>query len=127
MKILILANIGSYLYKLRRELIDKLIHEEYVVYISCINDEYVPKLQDLGCKYTETKLKRRGKNLISDITFIFNYIKTISKIKPDIILTYNIKPNIYGGVICRIKKIPYITNITGLGTELQNDNFFRKI
>lgn len=35
-------------------------------------------------------------------------------------ITYTIKPNIYGGLVCRLLKIPYAANITGLGTAFQD-------
>ena len=47
--------------------------------------------------------------------------------KPDLVITYTIKPNIYGGMVCRFLKIPYAVNITGLGTAFQNDGMLRKM
>ena len=38
-----------------------------------------------------------------------------------------IKPNIYGGIACRLLKTPYISNITGLGTALENKGLLQKI
>ena len=40
--------------------------------------------------------------------------------KPDVVLTYNIKPNVYGGMACQQLKIPYLPNVTGLGTPVEN-------
>ncbi|MBP3676999.1 MAG: hypothetical protein J6I97_01485, partial [Agathobacter sp.] len=53
--------------------------------------------------------------------------KMIKQIRPGLVITYTIKPNIYGGMICRWMKIPYATNITGLGTTFQNDGLLKKI
>lgn len=127
MKILILANFGMGLYKFRKELLEKLISENHEVYISLPNDEYVPKLEVLGCKFVDTKLNRRGTNPITDLELLLDYVKLIKQIKPDVVLTYTIKPNIYGGIACRITKIKYIANITGLGTAVENPGFIQKI
>ena len=51
----------------------------------------------------------------------------MKKIQPDLVITYTIKPNVYGGFACRILKIPYAVNITGLGTAFQKDGLLRKI
>ena len=59
--------------------------------------------------------------------FIFSYVKTIKHIKPDTVLSYTIKPNIYGGIASRINKVPYLVNITGLGTSAENPGFIQKI
>ena len=39
--------------------------------------------------------------------------------RPDLVITYTIKPNIYGGSVCRLLSVPYVVNITGLGTAFQ--------
>jgi glycosyltransferase involved in cell wall biosynthesis len=127
MNILVLANFGMGLYNFRKELLEALIKQNNDVYISLPKDEYVPKLTSLGCKYIETKLDRRGTNPIRDLKLLLQYIKMIKEIKPDIVLTYTIKPNVYGGIACRITKTPYITNITGLGTSIENKGLLQKI
>jgi len=115
------------LYKFRKELIEKLINLNYDIYISLPYDEYFSQLQELGCECIETDFNRRGKNPINDIKLFINYIKLIKKIKPDVVFTYTIKPNIYGGIVCRLLKIPYIANITGLGTAVENAGTLQKL
>jgi hypothetical protein len=65
MKILVLANFGMGLYNFRKELLQELIKLNYEVYISLPYDEYVPKLEKLGCKFINTPLSRRGTNRCS--------------------------------------------------------------
>jgi glycosyltransferase involved in cell wall biosynthesis len=127
MKILVLTNFGMGLYNFRKELLEELINNQNEVYISLPNDGYVPKLVSLGCQFVETPLERRGTNPIKDIKLLLHYIKIIKRMKPDVVLTYTIKPNVYGGLACRITKTPYITNITGLGTSIENKGIIQKI
>ena len=47
-------------------------------------------------------------------------------IKPDIVLSYTIKPNIYGGIATRSLRIPQLANITGLGTAVENPGLMQK-
>ena len=51
----------------------------------------------------------------------------IKNIRPNIVLTYTIKPNIYGGITCANLKIPYIATITGLGTAVGKKGFLQVI
>lgn len=125
-KILILANNDTGLYKFRKELIEELL-KKYIVYISLPNGDFIPDLIKLGCDFINTNIDRRGKNPILDIKLLIHYEKILKKIKPDIVLTYTIKPNVYGGMVCRLKKIPYISNITGLGTALEKSGFIQKL
>ena len=119
MKVLILANNDTGLYKFRKELIEKLC-EDNSVYIALPYGDLIEPLKELGCEYIQMEFNRRGTNPVKDIAQIYQYVKLIKKIKPDIVLTYTIKPNVYGGIACQIMKTPYISNITGLGTIVCN-------
>lgn len=127
MKVLVLANFGMGLYNFRREILEELINKGYEVIVSFPEDEYVPKLKKIGCKFVETQVDRRGTNPVKDLKLLLNYVKIIKQIKPNIVLTFTIKPNIYGGIACNLLKTPYITNITGLGTSIENKGILQKI
>lgn len=127
MKILVLANFGMGLYNFRKELLEELIKKNHEVFISLPNDEYVPKLVRMGCNFINTPISRRGTNPITDFKLLMNYKKIINKIQPDVVLTYTIKPNVYGGLACRLAKVPYVANITGLGTAVENGGLLQKI
>ena len=119
MKTLILTNFDLGLYQFRRELVKELL-KQGDVYISLPYGELVDKLVEDGCKFIETPLDRRGMNPAKDLALIMFYISTIKKLKPDVVLTYTIKPNVYGGMVCGMLNVPYLSNITGLGTSIQN-------
>jgi len=125
-RILILANNDLGLYKFRKELLQELV-KQYEVYISLPDGKFVSNLTNLGCKFINTPINRRGTNPITDLKLFLRYIKILKKINPDVVLTYTIKPNIYGGIACRLLKTPYISNITGLGTALENKGLLQKI
>ncbi|TMN21936.1 glycosyltransferase family 4 protein [Lentibacillus cibarius] len=125
-RILILANNDVGLYKFRKEVIEALL-VDYEVYVSSPHGDLVPDLEEMGCKYINTPMSRRGTNPISDIKLFFNYLQIINNVNPDAVLTYTIKPNVYGGLACRVKGIPYITNITGLGTAAEGNGLLQKI
>ncbi|MEK4947789.1 glycosyltransferase family 4 protein [Carnobacterium sp. FSL W8-0810] len=126
-KILILANSDIGLYNFRKEIIQGFVEENYEVHISLPNGPHVKKLIDLGCIFHETSVDRRGVNPLIDLKLIINYIKLIRNIQPNLVLTYTIKPNLYGGLVSRILNIKYIANITGIGTVFQKESFLKKI
>ena len=118
-RILILANSSSGLYQFRYELV-KALTNEYEVYASLPDDTNNEELTQAGLKIVTTPINRRGINPIEDIKLLKAYFKLLSELKPDAVLTYTIKPNVYGGWACARKKIPYMANITGLGSALEN-------
>lgn len=126
MKVLILANNDLGLYKFRREVIEALLKENEV-FICLPNGEYVEKLVDIGCKYLECDINRHGMNPLQDLKLIRRYSGVIKRCKPDIVFTYTIKPNVYGGMVCASKRIPYVANITGLGTAVENPGVLQKL
>ena len=93
MVILILANNDLGLYKFRKELLKRL-NKKYKMVISIPFGHYINKLHELGGQYVNTKLNRHGINPISDFKLFLHYKKLIKAYKPDIVLTYTIKPNI---------------------------------
>lgn len=126
-KILVLANNDAGLYKLRKELLKHMLQLDYKVFISLPNGEYIETLKELGCTYLDTYIDRRGINPINDCKVLIKYFRIIKKIKPDIVLTYTIKPNVYGGIVCRLLKAPCLANITGLGSAIENKGFLQKV
>ena len=111
-KILILANSSGGLYDFRNELVEKLL-KEYRVSVSLPDEVRTRELADEGCKVIHTPINRRGVNPAEDFRLLLNYRKLLKEEKPDLVLTYTIKPNIYGGFCCRRMKIPYLVTVTG--------------
>lgn len=126
MKILILANYDVGLFCFRKELIEELLKKNTVL-ISLPYGELVEPLKSMGCVFIDTQFERRGINPIKDFVLMLRYYKLIKKQKPDLVITYTIKPNVYGGFVCRMLKIPYAANITGLGTAFQGKGMLRKL
>lgn len=120
MKVLILANNDVGLYNFRKELIQRLIQENIQVHIALPNGERIPDLEKIGCVYHEIQIDRRGMNPVKDGLLFGKYLRLLRNLKPDTVLTYTIKPNIYGGIAGRICRKQYIVNITGLGTAIEN-------
>ena len=125
-KVLILSNKDTGLYFFRREVIEAIISEGYELYISVPPGDYTDVFCDMGCKVIQTDIDRRGKNPFKDLKLIFFYFNLIKKIKPLVVLTYTIKPNIYGGVACGALSVAQIANITGLGTEIEKGGITSK-
>lgn len=127
MKILILSNSYGGMWHFRKELIEKLIENKHQVYLSAPNDQYIDNFIKLGINCIKTNISKHGVNPITDIKLFLFYRSTIKQINPDIVFTYTIKPNVYGGLACQLCKIPYLANVTGLGTAIKNGGILQKI
>lgn len=126
MKILILTNNDVGLYKFRKELIEALV-KEHMVYACLPKGDMVPYIEELGVKFIQDEFDRHGTNPISEIRHYLRYKKIVKAINPDIVFTYTVKPNIFGGAACASMKVPYVVNVTGLGTAVETPGLMQKI
>ena len=121
-----LANNDVGLYRFRKDLLAALLRTGHEVYISLPNGDFVPELVQLGCCFIDTPIERRGMNPLHDSKLFHQYRAMLKEVKPDLVLTYTIKPNIYGGLACRMAHIPYAVNITGLGSSIENGGWLKR-
>ena len=127
MKVMIIANNDIGLYKFRKELIEALVKDNEV-YICLPNGEYIKDLEILGAKFICCDLlDRHGTNPIKELKLITYYKNVLKKHEPNIVFTYTIKPNVYAGIACAALNIPYVANITGLGTSVENPGPIQKV
>ena len=127
MKILILANYDLGLYKFRKELIEELLDQGHKVYISLPDGDLVRPLETMGCIFIDTPVDRRGVNPKTDFALFRDYRKMMREVNPDLVITYTIKPNIYGGIAAWMSKKQYAVNITGLGTAFEKAGLIRTV
>lgn len=129
-KVLILGNSHLVVFKFRGELIEELVKQNYDVYVCFPNGPFgdgEESAKKYGCHFIEIPMERRGTNPVKDLQLIKNYFLIIKKTKPDMVLAYTVKPDVYGGIVCRILQIPFMPNITGLGKGLDEKGLIQKI
>lgn len=117
-KIMILTNHSYMLYQFRKELIQEFM-KKYEVVLSMPYVGHEDDFKKMGCKCIETPIDRRGINPVTDLKLIRAYRRMLKSEKPDMVVTFSIKPNIYGGLLCGWMKIPFCANVQGLGTAFQ--------
>ncbi len=127
MKILFISNHEVTLYYFRLELINRLISDGNEVYISQPYGKYKEYFESLGCICIDTHITQYGMNPIKEISLVTEYKRIIKDIKPDAIVTYTIKPNLYGGIAAASCKAPYISTVTGMGKAFEKGLLMKKL
>jgi len=125
-RVLILTNSSGGLYDFRNEFVQALL-VEHEVFISMPDDTKEKELKAEGCRIVKTAINRRGINPVEDLKLYRTYSKMIKELKPDLVVTYTIKPNIYGGFAAGRRKVPYIATITGLGGAFDKTGLLLKV
>ena len=130
-KILISANVIFTIANFRIELIKFLLLRNYEIVCVASKDELSGNaeevLEKLGVRFIEVSVSRKGLNPIEDLKYLLNLIKIYKNEKPNTVMHFTIKPNIYGTLACRFLKIPSINTINGLGSGIIKENFLSKI
>ncbi len=126
-KILIVGNNSNGMYLFRGMLISELVKQGNEVVVLTPFDLNVDDIRMLGVRLYETPIDRRGMDPLKDLKLIRLYKNIIKAEKPDLVVTYTIKPNIYAGYICSKYNITYAANITGLGSVFQSVGVVRSV
>lgn len=125
-KVLILINSSGGLCDFRGEFVEALC-AAYEVWVSMPDDVKEKELVDMGCHIVKTPINRRGINPLEDLKLYRAYGKIMKDLRPSLVVTYTIKPNIYGGFAAGMQKIPYIATITGLGGAFDRKGLLLKL
>lgn len=127
MKILVLTNNFLGLHSFRKEVMKTIRDAGHEVIISAPFDEKKAYFEEIGCKLIDTQFNRKGTNPLKDLGLILRYRRLLKQEKPDAVLSYTIKPNLYGGMACQMCGVPQIVNITGLGSAVENPGWLQKV
>ena len=125
MKFLMISSFLPSVLNFRGKLLEAIQAKGYEIHIMVpelvnFQEEY-QKLIALGYQVHEIPMQRTGMNPLADLKLLKNMYQQIRQIQPDVVLSYTIKPVIYGTLAAGLAKVPKrFALITGLGYAFQN-------
>lgn len=126
MRILIAINQARVLYDFKRELVEALCARGDELFFSFEEDFRTSAFADKGT-IVPTPIEPRGLNPLKDVKLYLFYRKLLKKLRPDLVLTFTVKPNAYCGRACRATRTPCVATISGLGTAFYGCETKRRI
>lgn len=126
MKVLLTGNTAFKLANFREGLIRRLIADGHTVTALVPSDDYAPMLREMGCEVIDLEMNRKGISVLSELPLLLRVFRHLRDIRPDIIFGYTIKNNIYGALSARVLGIPFVPNVTGLGTAFEQPGLLNK-
>lgn len=126
-KIFIVINNPWYAYSFRLNLARAFQTLEYRVYFLMPLDGYYSKLIAQEFEILPIDVDANGLNPLSDLKLLWSLYRIYREVKPEAVLNFTIKPNIYSSMVARWLKIKAISNITGLGTVFIKQTFITQI
>ena len=127
MHILITVNAAWNVLNFRRPLVAAMIADGHSVTVLAPRDDSVAALESLGCRFLPLAMSVKGLNPMQDVKLIGRMRKIFREEQPDAIFSYTIKNNIFGALAARTLGIPFIPNVTGLGTAFLSGGFLQFI
>lgn len=125
--VLFLVNRDIVIYNFRQEIVERLIADGHEVHISSPYGERIDDLVRIGAVFHDIQIQQRKMNWIDEIRLISDYKKLMEEVRPDIVFGFTIKPNTYGAIAARRYNIPFVANITGLGTAVEKPGIVQRI
>jgi len=125
--IALVSNTAWYLYNLRLGVIHFLQSKGFEILAIAPNDDFMKLLEQENCKTVAIEMDRRGTNPLSDVVLMRRLHKIYRDHKPDFIIHYTIKPNVYGSLAAKAAGIPSIAVVSGLGYAFSGQGWLYKI
>lgn len=126
-RVLFLPNHYITLHCFRKELIERLVEKGHEVYLALPESEENEAFVRMGCRLAPVRMNRHGMNPVSDIALCVQYVRLFRRLRPDVVFSYTIKPNIYGSIAARITHTRIICNITGTGAAFLHENWLSAV
>ena len=116
MKVAIISHKTSNLINARGDLIKKMIRNGHQVIAICNEEDDKDGVKELGAVCINVKFDRLSKNVFSNLKYLMDLAKVLKKEKVDVVLSYTIKPIIFGTIAAKIAKVNNIyILIAGMG------------
>ena len=125
--IFVTVNRAWNIWNFRRSVIKALLDDGHRVTVLAPPDETVPKLEQMGCAFIALAMDNKGLNPLRDLALLRRMRAVFRQHRPDVILSYTIKNNIYGAIAVRSLRIPFLPNVSGLGTAFLSHGLLRRV
>ena len=126
-KIIVISNTSWYLYNFRLNLMLHLKSLGYEVIAVAPFDDYSERIREQGIEFKALSMDNKGTNPVKDSGLILRFMQLFLTVKPDCILSYTPKCNIYAALAAGFLNYPIINNVSGLGTAFIRENLTTKI
>lgn len=127
MHVLMTANIAWNIWNFRRPIVEALCADGHRVTVLAPADDSVGKLEALGCRFLPLDMSAKGLNPIDELRLLRRFRQIFRAERPDVVLGFTIKNNIFGALAARAANLPFIPNVTGLGTAFLSGGFLQRI
>lgn len=127
MHILITVNAAWNIWNFRRPLVEALQVDGHRITVLAPPDEAVQDLERLGCRVRPLEMSVKGLNPLEDVRLQRRFARIFREERPDAVLSYTIKNNVFGARAAKSVGVPFLPNVTGLGTAFLSGKLLQTV
>ena len=127
MHILITVNAAWNIWNFRKPLIEALLQDGHQLTLIAPFDESVAALKGVGCRFVPLEMDIKGLNPFKDFRLTARMNRQFRRVRPDAILSFTIKNNLFGAFAAKWLGIPFIPTVTGLGTAFLSGGILQRV
>lgn len=127
MHILMTVNAAWNIWNFRRPLVEALSGDGHRITVLAPHDDSVPELERLGCRVRPLEMSVKGLNPLEDMKLQRRFGRIFREERPDAVLSYTIKNNIFGARAATPADVPFLPNVTGLGTAFLSGKLLQTV
>lgn len=127
MHVVMTVNAAWNIWNFRRPLVEALLEDGHQVTVLAPRDDTVSELRALGCRFRHLPMDVKGLNPLSGLQLLAQLRASFRDLHPDVVLSFTIKNNIFGAIAAKAMRIPFVPNVTGLGTAFLSGGFLERV
>lgn len=129
-KIMLIGSLAESLVAFRGRLLEEMVQSGHEV-VACApagSDALRANLEKIGVRFQSLPLQRTGLNPLNDLYSLWYLTRLFQSHRPDVVLSYTIKPIVYGSIGAKLAGIKTISSmITGSGSAFSNETLSQKL
>lgn len=116
MHIVLTVNQAWNIWNFRQPLVEGLLADGHEVTVLAPPDDTVAKLEAIGARFEPLRMDAGSFGAAENLALVSRFSRAFGALRPDIVCGFTIKNNLFGAMAARRHGIPFLPNVTGLGT-----------
>lgn len=127
LKVFLIGNTAWGMINFRAGLMRALLANGHSVTVVAPFDGDTARIEELGVRFVPLPMDNKGTHPLRDLCLLLAFIKLFCRERPDLVISYTIKPVIYASLAARFSHVPAVSVVTGLGTVFLRENLLTKL
>ncbi|WP_204318723.1 glycosyltransferase family 4 protein [Pseudooceanicola aestuarii] len=127
LNVMLTVNAAWNVWNFRQPVLKALLSKGHRVTVLAPPDDSVEMLKEMGCRVLPLEMSAKGLNPLEGLRLRRAFLRAFRQERPDIVFSYTIKNNLFGAMAARRCGVPFLPNVTGLGTAFLSGGALQRV